>query len=262
MTDFRADLKAAAARAYRAVGDASRAVDPVDAERCYRRALALDPDVASVHAGLALALLQLDRFGEAQTHLERALEADPEHEEAQCIYADLLVANGLVPQAIVRYLAGVANGAGTRLVTEFADLLARLGLRDDAEARYRAALTSEPTAEAATNLALVLVERGRLAEALAELERAIALEPGAVEARLNRANVLVELGRLDEADAAYAGLVDDPDVGPAALWGQAAVLEARGREARAAALRQAAATRAPDLADRCVHVSGTRAVSV
>lgn len=256
------DLVAAAARAYRAVGDTYRAVDPVDAELHYRRSLALDPDVASVHAGLALALLQLDRFGEAQTHLERALEADPAHEEAQRIYADLLVANGLVPQAIVRYLAAVANGAGARLVTEFADLLARLGLRDDAEARYRAALQREPTAETCTNLAVVLVEQGRKAEALAQLDRAIALEPGSAEARLNRANVLVELGRLDEADAAYAGLVDDPDVGAAALWGQAAVLDSRGREARAAALRQAAASRAPDLADRCVHLSGTRAVSV
>lgn len=241
-----------AADAYRELGDLYRQDDAVDAEVFYRRSLRFRPHVAGVHARLATALCRLNRFGEAEDHLLRARALDPHDDETSCLWADLAVMNGRVPEALEVYREALANGASPRLRTEYADLLHRLGFSDDAEAEYRRVLAASENVEARVNLGLVHVERGEAAAALEQFDRALRLDPGSREAALNRANVLVELDRLDPAAEAYGALLDADDTRGPALWGLAVIHERRGAEAQARRLRAAALEAAPGLADGCV----------
>ncbi len=234
-----------------ALGAAYASADPVVAEDAFRRSLQLDPGVPAVHAALAEVLTRLNRYAEAASHLRRALTLDPQQEQALALQMELLVAEGLVPEAIGRFVTATANGASARIITSFGDLLARLGLREEAAARYREALRCGGTPEAHANLALLAVDEGRLDEALAGFDRALKLDPASSEVRINRANVLVELGRLDEALTEFTALTDDRDVAGPAWWGLAAIGDARGDCEVALAARHRAVQTDPELARRC-----------
>ncbi len=236
---------------FQTLGAAYGSADPVYAEDAFRRALQLEPGVAAVHAALAEVLTRLNRYAEAASHLRRALTLDPQQEQALALQMELLVAEGLVPEAIGRFVTATANGASARIITSFGDLLARLGLREEAAERYREALRCGGTCEAHANLALLAVDEGRLDEALAGFDRALKLDPASAEVRINRANVLVELGRHDEALAEFTALTDDPDVAGPAWWGLAAIGDARGDCEVAIAARLRAVQTDPELARRC-----------
>ena len=236
---------------FQTLGTAYASADPVVAEDAFRRALQLEPGVPAVHAALAEVLTRLNRYAEAASHLRRALTLDPHQEQALALQMELLVAEGLVPEAIGRFVTATANGASARIITSFGDLLARLGLREEAAARYREALRCGGTPEAHANLALLAVDEGLLDVALAGFDRALTLDPTSSEVRINRANVLVELGRLDEAATEFTALTDDPDVAGPAWWGLAAIGDARGDCEVAAATRRRAVQTEPELARRC-----------
>lgn len=248
MSATRADV----ARLLRGVAGSLASASPVDAEDAYRRSLALEPDVACAHAGIARALFDLHRYSEADGHLRRALALAPHHDEAARLRGAYLVAEGRVPEAIDAYGIALANGASGALASGYADLLSRLGLRRDAEAAYRNALLRDETSEAHANLALLLVDARQLSEALEHLDRAATIDPDDPTIQLNRANVLVELGQLPEAETVFTGLTGDPQVGGAASLGLAAVHDACGRSDQAAAARRDAFARTPELAGRCV----------
>ena len=240
-----------ASRQFHTLGSAYVEVDPVFAEDAFRRSLQLEPGVPAVHAALAEVLTRLNRYAEAASHLRRALTLDPQQEQALALQMELLVAEGLVPEAIARFVTATANGASARIITSFGDLLARLGLREDAAARYREALRCGGTPEAHAYLALLAVDEGRFEEALAGFDRALKLDPASSEVRLNRANVLVELGRLDDAAAQFSVLTADPDVAGAAWWGLAAINDARGDCDEASVARLRAVQTDPELARCC-----------
>ena len=115
MTSAGTGLDHEVADAYRELGDRYRDDDAADAEVFYRRSLRFRPDVAGVHARLAAALCKLNRFGEAEDHLSRARSLDPHHDETSCLWADLAVLNGRVPEALQVYRTALLNGASARL---------------------------------------------------------------------------------------------------------------------------------------------------
>jgi tetratricopeptide (TPR) repeat protein len=53
-----------------------------EAEQAFRRALAIEPNRASAHYGLALTLIDRSRFMEASAALREAVKADPNNVEA------------------------------------------------------------------------------------------------------------------------------------------------------------------------------------
>jgi YaiO family outer membrane protein len=90
---------------------------------------------------------------------------------------------------------------------------------------------------------------GRHADALAKLDQLLRLQPGNVDARLNRGLSLLAMNRLDEAEAAFeAVLAAAPDYVDARL-GLARVAQRRGDLVRARTEAGRAALAAPDRPD-------------
>src|SRR5438552_1509823 len=169
MTEEAATLAERMAAELRVLGDLQREVAPAEAEISYRRALQLVPGAADAHMALATTLLRLNRLCEAAGHLARARVIDPAHEAASLLWAELLAAQGRVPEAIRSLEEAIERGAGAAHLVAFGDVLARIGLSKPAEAAYRVALELDDNAAGRVNLAVLLASRGRAAEALAEL---------------------------------------------------------------------------------------------
>ena len=85
--------------------------------------------------------------------------------------------------------------------------------------------------------------------ALAAYERAIALDPGLLDAQINRGCLLHETGRLAEAERAYRGALDACRNAPALFYNLATVLEDLGRKEQAVEAYKDALKGDPRLAD-------------
>ncbi|MGC3986324.1 MAG: tetratricopeptide repeat protein [Pseudorhodoferax sp.] len=146
------------ARLWSACGIAARlGGHPAEAERCWRRALALQPDALATH------------------HL-----------------ASLLRAQGRDGEALACYQAAADDGsADARCWVGLGVLCAARRRPADAEAAYRRALALQPDDVAAlTNLGLVLEQQRRLDEAEACQRRALALAPDLADLHNHLAGVL------------------------------------------------------------------------
>jgi Flp pilus assembly protein TadD len=83
------------ASAHLDLGHAYAGLDrPADAERCFKQALALDPDSPEPHAGLGMVYLGVGIDDGAEHHSRRALTLDPAHAVASQTLATLLEARG------------------------------------------------------------------------------------------------------------------------------------------------------------------------
>jgi tetratricopeptide (TPR) repeat protein len=153
---------------------------PNDALLSYQRAIALDPSDHESHNGCGLALHELERFEQSIKCYDRAIALNPKFAEAH-------YHRGLALQNLKRF--------------------------HDSLESYERAIALEPNfVEAYSNRGRVLRHLERPAEALVSYERMIALRPQNAEGYLNRGNALQELGRLDEALADFdKAIVLNPD---------------------------------------------------
>jgi predicted O-linked N-acetylglucosamine transferase (SPINDLY family) len=142
-----------------------------EAEACYRRVLAAQPDNVAAFYSRGNALCDLERYEEAVECYCRALVLKPDFAEA-------------------------FNNRGDALYE-----LKRFG--EALESCDRALALKPDLAEAFNNRGLALHELKRFEEALASYERALALKPGFAKAFHNRGNALLELKRFGEALASY-----------------------------------------------------------
>lgn len=182
--------------------------DPTGAVETLRRALSAEPDDASSHALLALALVQARR-----RHAARAEAA---------------VALTLQPEAPFPHLAmGVVLRAHGELRA--------------AERELRQSVELAPSwPEGHRSLAEVLRARGKAAEARAALDLALGLDPGDPQTLSDLAELELAAGRLDEAERwARLALARDPQCEDA-LVALGGVLLRRGRVEEARELAVAA----------------------
>jgi tetratricopeptide (TPR) repeat protein len=142
-----------------------------NAEACYRRILAAEPDHADALHLMGVIAHQTGRHD---------------------------VAAELIRKAIAR------NGQNATYLSNLAAALHALGDPEGAIAACREAVRVRPDyATAHFNLAAALHGRGALDEAVAAYREAIRLGPGEAKVHSNLANALKDLGRLDEAIRAY-----------------------------------------------------------
>ncbi len=143
------------ATALQACGDAAGAVE------VYRMALALGAG-ATVHNNLAVALKQLDKLEQAQSHLQRALQLEPDYTDALVNMGNVLTLAG-DPAAAIDY--------------------------------FRQALEHEPGRAATySNVGNALQALGRFKDAAEIYELALALESELPQARWNRALLWLQQG--------------------------------------------------------------------
>ena len=207
------------------------------AAAAYRRAIALNPDVARVHFNLAAALLRLGRFEEARAALDDSIRIHPVAEA----YSNLGVAHyllGRFPEAAASFQRAVEEGPKDhRWHIYLGDALSQIPEQAGrARAAYEAALplvTSELSVNPADALSVVLLGRclartGAPERAWSEIRRGVALAPENEEVLETAAAAAMVLGKkaealawLQKAVARGYGLVEiqhDPDF--AALRGE------------------------------------------
>ena len=167
---------------------------------CYRQGLALNPNLASAHNNLGIALYEQDRLDEAVACYRQALALEPDYAEA-------------------------LNNLGAALC--------RQGELDEGETRIRRALALKPEfAGAHDNLGTVLWEQGKLEDAEASIRRALAIAPGFTRALDNLGAMLKDQGRLNEAIAVYRQLLQINPGDVDGLNGLAHALATQGDAAR------------------------------
>jgi len=139
-------------------------------EAAAARALALDPELAEVHAARGLALHFAWRWDEAETAFRRALELDPSHPTAHQWYGEHL---------------------------------AKLGRGDEGVASVRRAIALDPLSLVAhSDLGLVLMLSNRLPEAAAQWDATVRMDPAFSLPHFFLHRVHLMTGELEAAAAA------------------------------------------------------------
>jgi protein O-mannosyl-transferase len=157
-----------------------------DSVALFRHTLSVNPDSAGSYNGLAAALLEQGKAGEALAAAEAAVGLKPDDAQVRGTHAAILAAVGRLPEAEAAYRTAVALDPPVGK----AQLLAQLaGQAIELDPR-------EPVAH--MNLGVMLADRGQLEEAARELATAgeLARDP---RAYLNAGAMMARIGRLDEA---------------------------------------------------------------
>ena len=142
-----------------------------EAEKSYKKAIELKPDLPEAHNNLSNILLKLSKIEEAEASLKKAIELKPDYAEAH-------------------YNLGIT--------------LRNLGRLDEAEKSYKKAIELKPDfPEAHYNLGNTLQNLGRLDEAEKSYKKAIELKPDYAKAHNNLGNTLNYKGDLVAAIDSY-----------------------------------------------------------
>jgi tetratricopeptide (TPR) repeat protein len=221
---------------------------PDEAERDYRRLLAITPDDPGALAHLAVLLMEAERWEEGAELLDRSLAIDPHQPHMLANRGTALVALGRFEEAAASFEQAIALQPDSARAAAYHDLgvylqgLERLAQAADA---YGKAIALQPAlAPAWRERGLCLARLGRLDEALTSLDRALALVPEDAETVAARGIALYLSGRLDSALAVFdRALALAPD-GAAIHNNRGLVLQALGRFDEAlAGFEQALASR-------------------
>ncbi len=214
------------------------------------RAVALRPDFALAHYNIGNALRSLGRGEDAARAYQEAIRLKPNSPGALVNLGVTLRGLGRHEEALEAYgraLAHRPDDAQTHYNLGIA--LQGLGRLQDAVHAYGRAVALKPDhADAWANLAAALIGLGRGPEALEPCQRRAALEPNAAEAHASLAALWLDLGRPEEAEQASrrAVALDPADAG---AWVNLAIsLQELGRGAEARAVVDRALTINPGFA--------------
>jgi superkiller protein 3 len=206
LVDARRDL----AHAYRAVGDANRAVST------YLTVLEQVPDDAETYEVLWDMYAGQQKYAEAEAVYERILEVDPDSTLARWHQAHMLQSRGEYPEAIEKCREILERKPDWNAVRNFmAGLQQNLDRTDQAVAQWVETLTSDPQDEEALGALLGMArtfgESREYDPALEIFDRLVALVPEDAAIRADRALTLYNMGRTEDAIQAYLDAVQiDP----------------------------------------------------
>jgi tetratricopeptide (TPR) repeat protein len=144
---------------------------------------------------------QAGRFAEAETCYQRVLATQPDHADALHLLG--VVAHQVGRHDLAVELIGKAikrNGLNPIYFSNLGVVLKDQGKLDEAMTAYRQAIRIKPDyAEPYSNLGYALWEQGKLDEAVVACRQAIRLKPALAEAHSNLGIALKDQGKLDEA---------------------------------------------------------------
>jgi tetratricopeptide (TPR) repeat protein len=256
---------------------------PGDARTVFAEAIAIMPDLADAHQGLALACHELSDFSAAEASYRTVLRLEPTSVEGAIGLAEMFIVRKHADEALVllapfagsdaptaaaivhvRGLAHLLKDGCQSALALFDDALAldptnlrascsralaldRLGREEDALAAYRKVIAAHPIhMPAHQGLNDLLLRLGRNDEFLRSYDEAALRMPGAPELALAKGDFLARVGNRDDAITHYVrGLILAPD-DPVTILGKAAALVTLGRTAEAIDLYEGALRQAPD----------------
>ena len=177
-----------------------------EAEKIYRRVLAVEPENPDALHLFGVLAHQLGRHATAIETISRALRFAPNRADYLSNLGDVYRTVQLYPEALeVLRRAVTLAPANAAAHNNLGLVLQALGHGDEAEAAYRRALELEPDfPEAHNNLGNIWKDRRLPERAEASYLRALALRPDWPEAQHNLGNLYKEIGRREEAAAAFA----------------------------------------------------------
>ncbi|MGD9724139.1 MAG: tetratricopeptide repeat protein [Pirellulales bacterium] len=198
---------------------------------------------------------QAGQWADAERCYRQALAAEPDHPHALHLLGMLAIQLGQLPQAIE--LIGDAIRIDRNQATFHANLAEAYRLSGDlpkAAAANRAALKLQPQLlNAHVNLAAVLYQMGDLAAAVEQYRQVVKLAPEDASARLSLGRALKAMGQAAEAEACFRrALRIAPDHGPTHTFLCLALVD-QGKLAEARAAGQAAVALNPN--DAIAHNS-------
>jgi tetratricopeptide (TPR) repeat protein len=171
----------------------------------WTRVLEIDPNDATAHSSLGMALADMAKTDEAIAQYREALRIKPDYAKAAYNLGVAFQSQGRLDDAIAEYRAAIRidpNHAEMHNNLGFA--LSRLGQRDEAMTEYRKALEVDPkAAEAYGNLGNALLGERKMDEAIAAFREAVRLQPGLAEAHDNLGNGLLNRGEIEDAMSEY-----------------------------------------------------------
>lgn len=185
-----------------------------DALASYHNAIALKADYAEAYNNRGTALLDLDRPVEALASYDQAIALKPDQPEAYNNRGTALLELSRPAEALTSYDKAIALKATyVEAYNGRGNALLDLKRPIDALASYDKAIGLKPDARTYHNRGNVLHELKRYEEAVGSYDKAIALQPHFVEAYLNRGNVLQDARRHEQALASYDKALDlDPNL--------------------------------------------------
>jgi tetratricopeptide (TPR) repeat protein len=219
--------RAKQARHQMSLGDRLAAEGAIDAALDhYRAALALDRDNPVHRRAVALLLLQVQRFAEAERHLDELLERNPVDAEANLLRARLAARRGVVENAEAYYQRAIygrwPSGAeqAQRLAARF-ELLAwleQIGAMDRARAELMRLQAEVPgtTTSMQLQLARHFVILGESRRAVDILRKQLTQDPDDRSLAREMMNVALSARQLEDARVAARRMVTlDPKDAPA-----------------------------------------------
>lgn len=181
----------------------------------YREAVRLAPDNALAHSNLGGLLKTMGRIEEATAHLRNALNLNPRLAEAHNNFGNILSNQERLDEALVSYRNALLVKPGmAEIHSNIGDVYARQGRLDEALESYRQALSLDPkNADAHCNLGALFRLMDRADEAIDCLQIALRLNPKLAVAYNNLGNIYFDLNRYDEALASYQKALEiSPDM--------------------------------------------------
>ena len=171
----------------------------------FRKAIQINPNDEDAYNDYALALWGSGRLDEAEAEFQEAIKVQPNRHSTHANYCTFLLNRGKLDAAyveILKLMSIAPESAQTH--NAYGRYLLLRGRLDDAEAEVQAAVNLGPDLpETHVNQALILEKRGQLNEAVQELKSTLKLFPSSNEIRTGLADTLCVLGRPDEAIPYY-----------------------------------------------------------
>ncbi len=186
-----------------------------EAERSYRKAIEIKPDLPEAHANLGNILRDLGELQEAEVSTRKAIEINPNFANAHANLGNILRDLGELQEAEVSTRKAIEiNPYFAYAHANLGNILRDLGELQEAEVSTRKAIEINPDfAHAHANLGNILRDLGELQEAEVSTRKAIEINPNFAEAYSNLGNILMELGKLQDAELSQRKAIEiNPDL--------------------------------------------------
>jgi len=138
---------------------------------------------------LGLALFQKGEVDEAMAQFQKALEINPNYDDAHYNFGNILLQRGQLDEAMAQYEKALEiNPNYADAHNNLGNILLQKGHLDEAIEQYQKALKINPNyAAVRNNLGVILLQKGRADEAIAQFQEALRLKPDFDSAQNNLA---------------------------------------------------------------------------